>query len=391
MKNKPFIAFMALLLLASVSFIGCDNDNDGGGVSSQDARALTERDFAEDQGLFANPEEGVVVIFLEPTEAPEVDNLTGGLGFDVIPHRYTRTLNHTFCFEDDNDDSKHFMILLNSDGEEVLRVEANGGCVTEVIEAGDYEMVLTHGGHVDEIEPVFLMPTPEDEQVTKRDEFDQKEIKTANGVSSKMHRYLPGGLVKFFESISNVFTRRARAQGTGTPSADLTTLISTNACVECNLMDVDLFGANLSGADLSGADLSGANLSGADLSEANLSGANLSGAFLFGSNLFEANLSEANLVGANLSGAFLYKADLSGTNLTTANLFGANLSGANLSGADARVGGCTEADPCGANLVGANLSGADLSGFSLNGVTIGTNFCNCSVIILFDAPFTGCQ
>jgi len=53
------------------------------------------------------------------------------------------------------------MILRNSDGEEVLRVEANGVCVTEVIEAGDYEMVLTHGEHVDEIDTIFLIPTPE--------------------------------------------------------------------------------------------------------------------------------------------------------------------------------------------------------------------------------------
>ena len=68
MKKKTFISFMALLLLASVSIFGCNND--GGGGSSQDARALTENDFVNDPNLFANPEKGVVVVFLEPAEAP---------------------------------------------------------------------------------------------------------------------------------------------------------------------------------------------------------------------------------------------------------------------------------------------------------------------------------
>ncbi len=170
------------------------------------------------------------------------------------------------------------MILQNSDGEEVLRVQANGGCVTEVIEAGDYEMVLTHGEHVDEIEPVFLIPAPEDEQVTKRDEFDQKEFRTANGFSSKMHRYIPGGLVKFFESISNVFTRPAIAQtGTGTPSANIITLVIIRSCVMCYLSGVSLGGLSLCGVDLTGANLTGADLNNANLSNAFVWCANLTG------------------------------------------------------------------------------------------------------------------
>ena len=191
---------------------GCNNN--GGGQDG--TQALTENDFAEDPGLSANPEKGVVVTFLEHPDSEEPGNDTGNVGSDIIPHRYTRTLNHTFCFTDDNDASEHFMILRNSDGEEVLRALANGGCVTERIEAGDYEVVVTHGGHVAKIEPIFLIPTPEEEQVTKRYEFDQKEFRTANDFSYKKHRYIPGGLVKFFESISNVFTRRAIAQ-TGGP------------------------------------------------------------------------------------------------------------------------------------------------------------------------------
>jgi len=200
MKCLVFILLFGFISLGAIG--GCNNN--GGGGSSQDARALTERDFFNNPGLSANPEDGVVVTFLEHPDFEEPDNDTGEMGSDVIPHKYTRTLNHTFCWEDNNVDSKHFMILRNSDGEEVLRALANGGCVTERIEAGDYEIVLTHGEHVEEIEPVFLIPALEDEQVAKRDEFDQKEFRTANGFSYKAHRYLPEGLLKFFESISNV-------------------------------------------------------------------------------------------------------------------------------------------------------------------------------------------
>jgi len=297
MKCFGFVLLIGFISLGAIG--GCGN-NDGEQDSTQ---ALTENDFVEDPSLFANPEDGVVVSFLESADAPEADNLTGEPGFDVIPLRYTRTLNHTFCFEDDNDDSIHFMILRDSNGEEVLSAQANEGCVTEVIEAGDYEMVLTHGEHVDKIETIFLIPTVEEEQVTKRDEFGQKEIKTTNGFSSKMHRHLPGGLLKYFESISNVFTHPARAQDPVTELQNATTLINTNKCEDCDLM-----GLGFSGKDLTGAFLKGANLSLTDLSNTNL----------FQANLVDANLTSANLAGANLNGAGLGGAILTDTVLSFA-------------------------------------------------------------------------
>jgi len=363
MKCLLFVLLLGFISLGTIG--GCGNN----GGEQDGTQALTENDFVKDPNLSANPEEGVVVVSLEPTEAPEADNLTGGLGFDVIPLIYTRTLNHTICWEDGNDDSKHFMILLNSDGEEVLRAQANGGCVTVLIEAGDYEMILTHGGHVDAIETVFLIPAPEEEQVTKRNEIDQKEIKTANAFSYKTHRYLPGGLVKFFESIGNVFTHTAIAQtGTGTPSVNLTTLIKTNACVRCNLMNVDLEGANLTDADLTQANLNEAILSGANVSRANVGSANVSNANLGSANLRNADLTLANLNAAKLFFADLTQANLNEANLTQAFLLGtiltdANLSGANLSGAiwcdgcecanpsiDICVG-CASQDTCNMNLL----------------------------------------
>jgi len=110
MKKQTFISFMVLLLLASVSFIGCGSD--GGGGSSQDTQALTENDFAEDPSIVAEPTGGVVVTFLEPPDSEEPENDTGEIGVDIIPYTYKRTLNHTFCWEDDDPDAEHFMVLL---------------------------------------------------------------------------------------------------------------------------------------------------------------------------------------------------------------------------------------------------------------------------------------
>ena len=50
-------------------------------------------------------------------------------------------MEHTFCWEDENIDAMHFMLLLDSQGEEVLRVDVNGDCVTDTIEPGDYVRV----------------------------------------------------------------------------------------------------------------------------------------------------------------------------------------------------------------------------------------------------------
>jgi uncharacterized protein YjbI with pentapeptide repeats len=348
MKCLGFVFLLGFISLGAIG--GCNNNGRG----QDGTQALTERDFAEDPGLSANPEKGVVVTFLEHPDSEEPDNDTGEVGSDIIPHRYTRTLNHTICWEDDNVDSKHFMVLLNSDGEEVLRAQANGGCVTVLIEPGDYEMVLTHGGHVNEIETVFLIPAPEGEQVTKRDEFNQKEIKTANGFSSKMHRYIPGGFVKFFESISSVFTRPAIAQ-TDNPDGpefptdiNVTTLINTNACPGCFLAEVDLSGVDLTFADLTGADLTGANLSGVELFESLLTGTNLSGAFLSNTDLRGSDLTSADLTLANLSGAFLDNAFL-----TLANLTGADVTGASLEFADLRFATWINGGTCDFTSIGA--------------------------------------
>lgn len=96
---------------------------------------------------------------------------------------------------------------------------------------------------------------------------------------------------------------------------DLSKLLSTRQCQNCDLAATGLANAKLGRANLRGADLRQANLSRADLSLADLRGANLTGASLVG-----ANLAGANLEGAIFDGADLREAYLSGANFTNTSL-----------------------------------------------------------------------
>lgn len=155
----------------------------------------------------------------------------------------------------------------------------------------------------------------------------------------------------------------------------LAQLRSQNACVRCELTDVDLKGANLKRARLNAANLSRANLSGAVADFAELSGSNLSGANLAGARLWKVSLVGADLDGANMRNAELVGAELRGAKLNAAMLNGADLREAAASKADLRnahlVGvNLKRADLGGADLSGANLNGADLTGANLNGANL---------------------
>src|SRR3546814_16713266 len=54
------------------------------------------------------------------------ENDTGETGDDLIPLRYANTLEHTFCWEDDDGNAGHFMELHDSEGSEILRLDVNG-------------------------------------------------------------------------------------------------------------------------------------------------------------------------------------------------------------------------------------------------------------------------
>lgn len=100
-------------------------------------------------------------------------------------------------------------------------------------------------------------------------------------------------------------------------SKNVTLLLDTKRCYDCDLKGADLSGKNLEDADLEGADLAGSKLVGVDLENSNLkaadfSGADLRNANLKGADLYKAKLSNADLTGANLEGAFLDDVELTG-------------------------------------------------------------------------------
>jgi len=212
---------------------------------------------------------------VEPPDSEKPDNDTGDIGVDIILYRYNEDLNHTYCFEDENDDAEHFAILFDSEGIEVLRVEANGECVTEFILAGDYFLEITHDGNIEETLPIFAIPGQNGEQAAQRVDTEQGLFKSAKSQFSRM-------LNKFH----NIITQKAKAQ---TVAENKKTLLSKNICVRCDLRRANLTGAYLREAFLTGAHLSGANLSGANLVEAFLTGANLSGANLNGARWCDGN------------------------------------------------------------------------------------------------------
>jgi len=217
------INFLCLSLFIFTSFllISCDDSNNNFG---NDAGALTEHDFLNDEGAFAVPEDGVVLTHLEHPDADhEAD--TGEQGMDIIPIKYIEDSNHTYCWEDDNEDASHFMTLNDLDGNELLRVDANGDCVTEFVEAGEYEIHIHHDGNSEEVFPVFLRP-------------DNSEDEEAEQVSQ-------------------------------TSEQNLQTLISTNSCPGCDLRGA-VIGYTQVGGQIVTNVFQFSNLSGADLREADL-------------------------------------------------------------------------------------------------------------------------
>jgi hypothetical protein len=276
MENRTFLLFISILIITAGSFIGCDND--GGGGSSQDARVLTENDFSNDPTLRADPEKRLIVMFLEHPDSEKPENDTGGIGDDRIPYKHKRAVSHTFCWEDDDADARHLMVLEDSERNEILKLDV-GDCVTEVIVAGDYEMTIHHDGRIEKTHSIFIIPGQNGDLEAKKEET------MPEGILDRAGRVLSNILEKLDISI----TRNVNAQSVD----NLNTVLSTVSCVGCDL----------SGANLAGADLTGANLTGANLTQANLFQADLGGAFLTAANLTEASLVATTLTGADLTGA----------------------------------------------------------------------------------------
>ena len=116
----------------------------------------------------------------------------------------------------------------------------------------------------------------------------------------------PLRLLLAFALISSTTSAPAAPKG----DAALIELLQTQACLKCDLADVNLVHAQLQDANLEGAKLQRANLS-----QARLDGANLRGADLSFTSLRGASLRGANLQGTTLVGTDLREVDLTGARL----------------------------------------------------------------------------
>ncbi len=202
-KSLGFLLLLGFISLGAIG--GCNNSG-----NQNNAQVLTENDFSDDSSIFAEGDDGIVVDFLESsvTERPERD--TGEIGIDIIPYKYDQTLSNTFCWEDEDQGAEHFMTLVNSEGTEVLMVEANGECVTVVIQEGDYEMRIHHDGRSEDSLAIFILAeNNEDELGAKKVESGKEIFEIAKSIIS--------------ETLNNIgIIEEARAQ---LPGSDIETLL----------------------------------------------------------------------------------------------------------------------------------------------------------------------
>ena len=190
--NKFFSSHTIFLLLILLTCVLACND------SELNSNALTENDFANDDSLRANPELDVIISFLEHPDSEIQETDTDILGKDIIPIIYAQTLDHTFCWEDEDNDAMHFMELVDDEGNEVLRIDANGECVNEIIQAGDYEMIIHHDGRMERSFPIFIIP-------------DSEELIPARKPDERNNR-LNGMLSNILKEINNGITKNVKAQ-----------------------------------------------------------------------------------------------------------------------------------------------------------------------------------
>ncbi len=288
MKSLGFVLLFGFISLGAIG--GCSDNNGGGQGSTGATTALTENDLVNDPSLRADLERHLIVHFLEHPETLELGKDTGEVGIDEIPVTYQETVEQRFCWEDDDTDAMHFMELVDSEGSEILRVDVNGECVTEIVEAGDYVMTIYHDGRNETTHAIFMIPNPDDTQ----------QARETDGLINRFKLVI----VNILQGIHDTVSKDARAS----IQDNINTLLKTNECPSCNLFKADLTEAVLDRANLFDADLVRATLTGATLTGARLELADLTGAKLELADLTDAVLVNATLTDAVLTGTVLGRA-----------------------------------------------------------------------------------
>jgi len=210
-KAIEYLKVLSVLIIIT-SAIACENNDFV--VTSENSQVLTEHDFGQDEDLRADPEHHLIVSFLEHPDHDKHENDTGGIGNDVIPHTYERTVDHTFCWEDEDPNAEHFMVIEDSEGNEILKLFV-GDCVTETILEGDYDMVIHHDGKIDKNHPIFI-----------RHGHDEDLMARINNKPPTMLGITMGIFYRVLDRLDIGITKTAYAQ---TLSDNFNTLITTNS------------------------------------------------------------------------------------------------------------------------------------------------------------------
>ena len=331
--------FLLILIIPLIS-VSCSDDDETEGT------ALSENTLFDDPDLTANPEIDVVIKLLEPKGPDQAARDTGETGFDKFTYKYEQSLNHTFCWEDDDEESAHFLTITDSGGEEILRVQANGECITAFIPEGTFEVKLFHDNKTETTYPVFITP--------EQDQQAGEQARINSPAFENLNRYLKFVLENFDLSGNsyaqdNFTCNRSNFQNCN----NIMQLISTNKC---------------SGCIIKGADFKDWDLTNADLSQSTLSNSDFTGATLVDANFEKTKCVNCTLTNANFRGAIMGGVNLGNSAATGANFFSANMNFCSSSNVD-----FTQATFNGTDIAGCNFSNSDFTGASISDVFFGTS------------------
>jgi uncharacterized protein YjbI with pentapeptide repeats len=175
MRHGCAKAFVPALALAIV-LAGCsDGDHNGSSTSDQSPQVnYNEHDFALDPDLRANPDD-ILTLQLEDPSADEDDEVDTGeaAGTDVVPYVYVDTAERTFCWKVSDSElasgaPSQMRLINDANGDEVLRVEEGGDCVTQTVAAGNYHAVFDRTRASGDRDLVFIVPQAEAVQTGAR-------------------------------------------------------------------------------------------------------------------------------------------------------------------------------------------------------------------------------
>jgi len=290
-----FSISLITILPAVIYLGGCSDSIVNSTGASTGYQARSEKEFAVNTGLNAEPG-AVVVVQLEHLNSPpdSVDMDTGTIGEDIIPFAYTKSSMHNFRL----DDSSEFRVKLinSSSGAVIYELTPASPNISVNIPAGEYKLYITS--------------------------------------------LLIYGSVSLGKQIVFIQQDTTDTNNFGYDSTQLNTFFRTGKCLKCDLQYVNLSGmtlndvvldnSNLMYSDLSNTTLINSSFVNCEMNYANLSHVvNANGTVFTGGKFYSANFMQSNLQQTNFRVALLRSANLSYANLSNSDCRGTFFCGAN--------------------------------------------------------------